>query len=136
MMLYQPKDVDARQGSAVIIPFVARPPQAGLSVRDRMEITLWRGQLHGVGYDRMVVHERIACDAPEVESFLSIYRQGEAWARWNVARCGSSILAWCSVTGQDVGRFSSMREALLALFPAMSSDVHPRASAEVIRAFC
>ncbi len=138
MTLSQLKDVaDCQPGvSAQIIPFMARPAQAGLSMRDRMEISAWRGQLRSFGYDRVVIHERIACDAPEVDSFLSIYRQGEAWARWNLARCGTSILAWCSVTGTDIGRFGSMREAMAALFPVASSDDQPRASAEVIRAFC
>ena len=135
-MLHQSKNAEGRPGPATIIPFPVRPAQAGLSMRDRMEVSLWRSRVGGPDYDRMVIHERIACDAPEVDAFLGIYRQGEAWAHWNVARCGTSILVWCSVTGQDVGRFSSMREALLALFPAVSSDTHPHTSAEVIRAFC
>jgi hypothetical protein len=138
MTLYQLKDVADRQPGvcAQIIPFMAKPAPAGLSMRDRMEISAWRGQLRAFGYDRVVIHERIACDAPEVDSFLSIYRQGEAWARWNLARCGASILAWCSVTGTDVGRFGSMREAMLALFPVAPGEDHPSASAVVIRAFC
>jgi hypothetical protein len=133
-MLHQPKDVAL--AGAVIIPFHQRAPAAGLSLRDRMEIAAWQGRLHRCGYDRMVIHERTPCDPPEVECFLSIYRQGESWARWGLARCGATVLAWCSVTGHDVGRFGSMAEALVALFPSTPVPMQSRTSAEVIHAFC
>ncbi len=133
-MLYQPKDV-APQG-AIVIPFARHVARAGLSLRDRMEVASWQGQLQGFGCDRMVIHERASCDPPEVDCFLSIYRQGEAWARWNLARCGSTILAWCSVTGTDIGRFASVGDALRALFPVGPAAVQSRASAEIIHAFC
>jgi hypothetical protein len=71
-----------------------------------------------------------------VDCFLSIYRNGEAWARYGLARCGSTILAWCSVTSADIGRFASMGEALEAVFPMSPGAAGPRGGAEVIRAFC
>jgi hypothetical protein len=100
-----------------------------------MEIAAWQGRLQPFGCDRMVIHERGPCDPPDLDSFLSIYRRGEAWARWGVARCGSSVLAWCSVSGRDVGRFASVGDALGALFPALPGAAPVRPSAEII-AFC
>jgi hypothetical protein len=133
-VLHQPTDVTL--AGAVVIPFHRRTPAAGLSLRDRMEIAAWQGRLHRNGYDRMVIHERTACDPPDVECFVSIYRRGDAWARWGLARCGATVLAWCSVTGHDIGHFGSMAEALEALFPATPAPLQARASAQVIRAFC
>ncbi len=133
-MLHQPIDVSLT--GAVVIPFARRAPAAGLSLRDRMEIAAWQGRLHRNGYDRMVIHERTSCDPPDVECFVSIYRHGEAWARWGLARCGATVLAWCSVTGNDIGHFGSMAEALGALFPSTPAPLHPGPGAQVIRAFC
>jgi hypothetical protein len=100
-----------------------------------MEVAMWQGRLLPFGCDRMVIHERGPCDPPDLDSFLSIYRQGEAWARWGLARCGSSVLAWCSVTGADIGRFATVGDALGALFPVSPGAARNRPSAEVI-AFC
>jgi hypothetical protein len=119
-----------------VIRFSPRPASVGLSLRDRMEIAALQGKLQHFGYDRMVIHDRISCDPPEVDCFLSIYRNGEAWARYGLARCGSTILAWCSVTSADIGRFASMGEALEAVFPMSPGAAGPRGGAEVIRAFC
>jgi hypothetical protein len=101
-----------------------------------MEVASWRSVLQPHGYDRLVIHERASCDPPDVDCFLSIYRQGEAWARWGIARCGSSVLAWCSVTGADVGRFSTVGDALRALFPLPGGGAQGRNSTEIIHAFC
>ncbi len=123
--------------ASVVIPFAGRISPAGLSLRDRMEVAQWQDRIRRTGYDRMVIHERGPGDPPEVDSFLSIYRPGDRWARWGLARCGSSVLAWCSLTGTDVGRFASIGEALGALFPASPSRPAPvRAGAEIIHAFC
>jgi hypothetical protein len=134
MMLSQP--VDVAGPTAIIIPFAGRVSRTGLSLRDRMEVASWQAQADHYGYDRMVIHERAACDPPDVDSFLSIYRQGEAWARWGLARCGSTVLAWCSVTGADIGRYATIGEALRALFPLSAGAGGAGVSGEVIQAFC
>jgi hypothetical protein len=133
MMLLQPKDVAL--AGATVIPFAGQISRTGLSLRDRMEVASWQGRLQPFGCDRMVIHERGPCDPPDLDSFLSIYRKGEAWARWGLARCGSSVLAWCSVTGADIGRFASVGDALGALFPASPNAAPGRPSAQII-AFC
>jgi len=122
--------------TAKIVPFAARPGgSARLTLSDRMDATIWREQARRHGYDRLVVHERSPDDPPEVESFISLYRCGEMWARWGIARCGSSVLAWCSVSGADVGRFASVADALSALLPRGGHVAPSRMNAEVVRAF-
>lgn len=116
-----------------VVPFARRAnPAARLSIMDRMDVTSWIEPAFAHGYDRLVVHERAAGDPPDVDSFLSIYRRGEAWARWGVARCGASVLVWCALTGTDYGRFASVSEALGAVL----ADAAPlRRTADVVSAF-
>jgi hypothetical protein len=99
-----------------VIAFV--PPAAHaarLSWRDRMDVAAWREPARCLGFDRLVIHEHSLFDPPDLESFLSVYRQGASWARWSLARRGAWVMAWCSSTGADIGRFASMSEALKAL---------------------
>ena len=112
----------AAPASATILPF-RRPGQdlARLSMRDRMDVTIWQESAPRYGYDRLVIHERSSYDAEDVESFLSIYRRGETWSRWGVARRGNSVLAWCAYSGMDVGEFGTVDEALGNLFGAGSA---------------
>ncbi len=122
---------------SAVIPFTGRVSRVGLSLRDRMEIAVWQPRLRHLGFERVVVHEHGAFDPPELESFLSLYRQGEAFARWGLTRKGDSVVAWNSVTGADVGRFESMEEAFLALFlEEPGTGRHDLTGCEVIRAFC
>jgi hypothetical protein len=100
----------------IVIPFVQRQQVAGLTARDRIEVARWRHDAQRLGYDRLVIHEREWLDPPDVGSFLSIYRMGEPWARWGLTRKGMSVLAWCSLTGDDFGPFVSVSDALLTLF--------------------
>ncbi len=109
-----------------IVAFRARiSASASLTLLDRMEVVRWHEQAQRFGYDRLVIHERLAGDPPEVGSFLSVYRRGEPWSRFGITRLGGRILAWCCVTGADIGRFDSVAEALMALLPA---DVTPMAA--------
>jgi hypothetical protein len=100
-----------------------------------MEATMWQEAARLHGFDRLVVHERSPDDPPDVQSFISLYRHGEQWARWGIARSGGSVLAWCSVTGADIGRFASVADALSALVPRGGHVAPPRSDAEVVRAF-
>ena len=96
---------------------------------------MWQEAARLHGFDRLVVHERSPDDPPDVQSFISLYRHGEQWARWSIARSGGSVLAWCSVTGADIGRFASVADALSALVPRGGHVAPPRSDAEVVRAF-
>ncbi len=121
---------------SVVIPFTGKVSWVGLSLRDRMEVAVWQSRLRHLGYDRVVIHERNHGDPPELESFLSIYREGEAFARWGLARKDDSVWAWHSVTGADVGCFGSVEEAFAALFPQVPGTSFNQRGGEVIRAFC
>lgn len=126
--------VSSLPGYTNVVAF-ALPASTGarLSIRDRMDVTSWLEPAFARGYDRLVIHERTECDPPEIDSFLSIYRRGESWSRWGVARCGATVLAWCSVSGMDIGRFASMAEALGSL---LEGRVAPRrGTGEVISVF-
>src|SRR5271156_756826 len=102
----------AHEGAQVIAFRPAPNPGARLSLRDRMDIAAWRDPASTRGFDRLVIHERASFDPPDLDSFLGIYRRGDAWASWNVARCGAWVLAWCSSSGADIGRFASVADAL------------------------
>ncbi len=93
----------------------------GLSTRDRIEVVLWEDRARAAGFDRMVPHERDENDAPEVTAFLMVHRTGQAWARWGFTRTAGGVLAWCCLTGADVGYFDTMAAA----FNAVLMDVAP-----------
>ncbi len=122
---------------SAVVPFTGRVSRVGLSLQDRMEIALWQSRLRHLGFDRVVIHERGSYDPPELESFLSLYRRGEGFARWVLTRKGGGVIVWPSGKGAELGPFSSVEDAFLALFPEVSAAVcRPLAGAEVIRAFC
>jgi hypothetical protein len=106
------------QVAGIVIPFCPKPRAAAyLTSLDRLEINRWRDHAGQSGYDRMVIHEREPGDFAEMGNFLCLYRQGEAWSRWVFARNGGVVNAWCSVTGADLGEFSSLAAAFQAVMP-------------------
>ena len=129
--MFQPQVVPTPVSNIVHLRPSQAEPGAGLSLRDRMEVARWQDSVHAAGYDRVVIHERSAFDPPEMECFLGLYRRGEPWARWGIARCGARVTAWCSVTGRDVGWFASMADALAAVLDCGAR----RLETNVIRAF-
>jgi hypothetical protein len=106
-----------RKSGSILVFRPAEPTCASLTIRDRMQVEGWRESARDFGYDRLVIHEHQPGDPPEVGSFLSVYRCGEPWARFGVTRMGDSIVAWCSTTSVNLGRFASIGQALLALLP-------------------
>jgi len=101
----------------IVIAFRPRSPEvSSLSARDRLDLAQFHDRVWLSGY-RIVLYEREPGDAPEVGSFLSLYRKGEPWARWSVARLGTGLSAWCAGTSQDIGTFNSVPEMLRALLP-------------------
>lgn len=102
----------------IVVPFVLRRPATQhLTARDRIEACRWDEAARLFGYDRLVIHERLSSDPPEVGNFLSIYRTGEPWATWGLARRDDEIFAWNCATGADIGVFESVNAALLAILP-------------------
>ena len=109
------------EAECMIIAFPQRRQMSGLTSRDRIEVRNWQEGARRFGYDRLVIHNREACDPPDVESFLSIYRAGDPWSRWGLTRHGSTVSAWCSTTGIDLGPFSSVSDALTTILPATNA---------------
>ncbi len=121
--------------TGVVVAFAPRTGAgARLTTCDRIDVNQWQEQASEHGYDRLVIHERTEMDPPDVESFLSVYPRGDVWARWGITRSGASVLAWCSRSGSDIGRFASVGDALSALL-LRGGAVGPGRSGEVIRAF-
>lgn len=105
-------------GRAEIIAFpTGRSAATRFTLEDRLEICRWAAALRRCGSDRLVIHERLPSDPPELGDYLSIYRAGQVWACCGIARQRGRILAWCSATGQDTGPFATLREALQAMLP-------------------
>ena len=120
-MLSLPSEVEC-----IIIPFPQRRQPSGLTSRDRIEVGNWREGARQHGYDRLVIHDRESFDPPDTESFLSIYRAGDPWSRWGLTRHGSTVSAWCSTTGADLGPFNSVSDALKTILPAAGTCPMPR----------
>ena len=111
--------ISSAPAEAIVIPFpVAELRQNRLTIRDRIEILAWTEGARGVGYDRVAIRERHPQDDPHIGDFLSIYRTGEPWAAWGVARHGASVRVWRSATGADLGEFRTIGEALGAILNA------------------
>lgn len=111
---------------AIVIPFpAAELRQNRLTMRDRMEVLSWTEGARSFGYDRVVIRERHPQDDPHIGDFLAIYRTGEAWAAWGVARQGASLRVWRCSTGADLGDFRTIQEALCAILSA-SAGAEPR----------
>lgn len=104
---------------AAIIPF---PPvglrQNRLTIRDRMRALAWAETVRALGYERVVIRERHPQDEPHIGDYLAIYRAGEPWAAWGVARHGGRLRVWRCATGADLGEFGSIDEALEAIIAA------------------
>ena len=113
-------------GSAILLAFPgAARRRCQLSPRDREEVRQWQAQARRCGFDRLVIHERTEDDAPDIGSFLSVYRRGEAWSRFGLTRRDGLIEAWCCVTGREFGGFPTVSDALLALLPGARHDPTP-----------
>lgn len=104
-------------------PIILRFPAAGLydnrlTVRDRIEILAWEEEARRFGYDRVFVRRRDPHDDPQIGDFLAIYRAGQKWATWGVARQGGSLRVWRCATGADLGDFPTIEQALAAILAA------------------
>lgn len=109
---------------SVVLEFVAPPRVVSyLTPRDRMDVSQLRDQVRVSGYDRMVIHDVEPGETSGVGNFLSLYHAGEPWSRWCFARTGGSLIAWCALSGADIGRFGSLPEALKSVLPGLALPV-------------
>ena len=59
----------------------------------------------------------------EIGDFISIYRPGENWASWCVARRGNTIAVWEAKDGKDLGSFPTVIAALHATWTLVSDPL-------------
>jgi hypothetical protein len=105
--------------TAVVIPF---PAMTRLTMKDRIELLKLSDTARASGYDRLVIRERHPEDDPQLGDFVAIYRCGEPWASWGVARRGPSLHVWRCATGADLGEFRTIEEALGAIVAAPAPE--------------
>jgi hypothetical protein len=98
---------------------------------DRQEALFWARGVAGL-WCRLVIYADPAEDE-EIGDFVSIYRLGQSWASWGLARRNSQILLWRSDHGVDLGSFPSVAEALQAILPS-SADLS--STAEFLPSVC
>jgi len=103
--------------TAMIMPFPTPKPRPNrLTVADLQDAEDWASGLSKL-WCKLVVYESPAHDE-EIGDFISIYKLGQSWASWGVARRGGSIVLWRADCGSDLGIFSRMRDALDAILPS------------------
>lgn len=100
---------------AAVIRFDVSQRASRFTMADRLELQELGGLVHELEFGRMVVHERVDGDPPDLGNYLSLYLPGRSLASWSLLRRADGIVAWHCGTGRDRGRFGSIREALLAL---------------------
>ncbi len=101
--------------SATIMLFPGRLQAIRFTQADRLELQQLGALLRERGLARMVMHERLDADPPELGNYLALYAAGESLASWGLMRRGSGVVLWHCGTGRDLGCFVSVREALLSL---------------------
>lgn len=97
----------------IVMPF-RRPGWrvAGLSLSERMMAARWAERARAFGVRAVRIHDPEPGDDPTVEPFILIYRAGEIWAAWGVARRGAGFEVWRPANGGTVGLFDDLAGAL------------------------
>jgi hypothetical protein len=116
-----------------IIPFPDRLRAAPrLTVRDRVALFRWEAMEQAAGrIGRIVLHEDVACDEPELVDFALFYRPGESWAAWGIRRGVRGVSIWRCGDGSEEGPFATAEDALAVLrdWVAAPRIARPRAGA-------
>jgi hypothetical protein len=95
---------------------VISPRQNRLTPLDRREALSWARSLARL-WCRVVIYDDPTEDE-DIGDFISVYRLGQSWASWGVARRGSHVVLWRSDQGVDIGTFPSVAEALQGIMPS------------------
>ena len=83
-----------------------------LTEADRKDIESCMALCPASGYDRITTSAIVPYPGFEAVALVCAYRSGEDWATWAFARIGDTIGGWSALTGEDLGMFPSMAEAL------------------------
>ncbi len=108
-----------KSGSCEVVPFRPRPTNR-LGARDRIEASRWAMVAQPRGFARVLIHDGGGED-PEIGDFLLIYETGSDWASWGVARDGRGFVVWRPGTGETIGSYGLLREALEAVLAQPST---------------
>ncbi|MBV9782862.1 MAG: hypothetical protein JO264_03500 [Acidisphaera sp.] len=112
-----------RQSESIVIPFPRHLALSSrLTVRDRMDVLAWEDAARRRGYGRFVITARTPYDDPPIGDYLSIYRAGDPWASFGVARHGRVVRAWRCGSGADLGEYETTAQALAAVLRATPVD--------------
>jgi hypothetical protein len=90
------------------------PSPHQLTLEDRQQAAQWAAGPAGRWLEIMIYADPNESD--EMGDFISVYRLGEDWASWGVARRGDFVTAWEAQRGRDLGLYSTMLSALAAIW--------------------
>ena len=80
---------------------------------DHAILTAWASDT-GHGYDRLHVEQGVLEDG-NWASYALVYMPGQAWSTWGLTRRDDHVEVWRCATGQTVGRYARMADALASL---------------------
>jgi hypothetical protein len=105
-----------QQHSATILPFRQRAPvPAGLSVSDRIQVLRWSHEASRHGLRATQIHEPEPGDDPSVGPFVLVYRNGDDWAAWGLARKPHGYELWSPANFATIGVYDTIGAALCAI---------------------
>jgi len=128
-MSLMPTKSGAKPSFCQILPFRPRPCNR-LGPRDRIEASRWAMVAQPQGFTRVLIHDAGGED-PEIGDFLLIYETGRDWASWGVARDERGFVVWRPGTGETIGIYTLLREALEAVLAQPATK--PRRAARPAR---
>ncbi len=103
----------AKPSVCQVLPFRPRPSNR-LGPRDRIEASRWAMVAQPQGFARVLIHDA-GDEDPEIGDFLLIYETGRDWASWGVARDARGFVVWRPGTGETIGSYGLLGEALEAV---------------------
>jgi hypothetical protein len=104
---------DAAGARTTVVAFRPRLSNR-LGPRERIEASRWAEVAQPHGFSRVLIHDASADDAA-FGDFLLIYESGREWASWGVARDARGFVVWRPGTGETIGCYGLLSEALEAV---------------------
>ncbi len=97
-----------------------------LTARDRIELLHWEQQAHAHGFTRLELDTSAPDGEAELGDFVSIYRGDSGWASWGVGCCRGGFTVWRPATGETVGWYPVLHQALASI---LAAEQRPRRGA-------
>ncbi len=119
--------------SAEILPFRLQPLAANrLTARDRIEMLQWEQEAYAHGFTRLELDTSAPDGCSELGDFVSLYRGDSGWASWGVGCCRGGFTVWRPATGETVGWYPQLRQALASTLAA-EQPTHTRRAIAVAK---